>query len=323
MYRVLLPLALPFLLSADVIAEPVAPRGAIHATPIPLDLDAPRRRTVGGLVYQGGWVIHGDDYWVGGVSSMAIDGAQVTMLSDEGTLIRFALGPDLTPRATMAAEVRRVPGPGQARDKRARDFESMAHDPASGRFWAGMEDRNAILRFDAGFRRVERGVRPLAMRRWAINGGPESLARLADGRFLVIAEQQPGRTPGSRTALLFAGDPTEPGPPPLRFDYVPPAGFDPTDAAELPDGRIVVVNRHVSLRDGVAAAIVGFPAAAMRRGAIVTPAPLARLRRPLVVDNMEAIAVTRERAGTMLWIASDDNLSLAQRTLLLKFRLSE
>ena len=45
------------------------------------------------------------------------------------------------------------------------------------------------------------------------------------------------------------------------------------------------------------------------------------LRAPAAIDNMEALSVTRERGRTILWIASDDNFSPLQRTLLLKFAL--
>ena len=36
---------------------------------------------------------------------------------------------------------------------------------------------------------------------------------------------------------------------------------------------------------------------------------------------MEALAVTRNSDDTFVWIASDDNFSVLQETLLLKFRL--
>ena len=36
---------------------------------------------------------------------------------------------------------------------------------------------------------------------------------------------------------------------------------------------------------------------------------------------MEALAITRDAEGALVWIASDDNFSTLQETLLLKFRL--
>jgi hypothetical protein len=38
---------------------------------------------------------------------------------------------------------------------------------------------------------------------------------------------------------------------------------------------------------------------------------------------MEGIAVSTEASGTIIWLISDDNFSIFQRTLLIKFRLSE
>jgi hypothetical protein len=38
---------------------------------------------------------------------------------------------------------------------------------------------------------------------------------------------------------------------------------------------------------------------------------------------MEALAVERDGARTIIWIASDDNFNPMQRTLLMKFALAE
>jgi hypothetical protein len=39
-------------------------------------------------------------------------------------------------------------------------------------------------------------------------------------------------------------------------------------------------------------------------------------------DNFEALAITREGADTIVWIASDDNGEFWEQSLLLKFRLN-
>jgi hypothetical protein len=56
---------------------------------------------------------------------------------------------------------------------------------------------------------------------------------------------------------------------------------------------------------------------------VVEGRELARLAPPLSVDNMEALAVERDGARTIIWIASDDNFNPMQRTLLMKFALAE
>ena len=48
---------------------------------------------------------------------------------------------------------------------------------------------------------------------------------------------------------------------------------------------------------------------------------LAELDAPLIHDNFEGVAVTREAGETILWLVSDDNQTLLERSYLLKFRL--
>jgi hypothetical protein len=42
---------------------------------------------------------------------------------------------------------------------------------------------------------------------------------------------------------------------------------------------------------------------------------------PLTVDNMEGLSVTQDGGSTIVSLASDDNFSPLQRSLLLKFEL--
>jgi hypothetical protein len=46
-----------------------------------------------------------------------------------------------------------------------------------------------------------------------------------------------------------------------------------------------------------------------------------KLHQPLAVDNFEALAVQQTATGTMILIASDDNYSSFQQTLILQFLL--
>jgi hypothetical protein len=91
----------------------------------------------------------------------------------------------------------------------------------------------------------------------------------------------------------------------------------------LPDGRVLVINRHYTPVDGVSAVLTVIDPEAIRPGAVLIGRELARLAPPLTVDNMEALAVTREGGRTIVWIASDDNFNPLQRTLLLKFAMEE
>jgi hypothetical protein len=212
-------------------------------------------------------------------------------------------------------------GPRTGQKKSDRDVESLASDPATGRIWLGFERSNAIWRYDASLERTARFAHPPAMRDWPINGGAESMVRLRDGRFIVISESARPKGGKGRIALMFAGDPTEAPASGFRFAYVPPAGFDPSDMAELPDGRLLVLNRRLSVPALFTTKLTLVDPRAIRPGAAVAGREIAHFVRPLLHDNFEALAVTREGGETILWIASDDNQEVWEQSLLLKFKL--
>jgi hypothetical protein len=288
--------------------------GMLTVSPIALDPTDPARRQVGSLTFLAGWRLESDDQRFGGLSALHVEGGRVIALSDVGVLTRFAV-----PLRAGRLPVRFDPlleGPGPRSPKWNRDTEGML--VADGRLWVGFEHHNMVWRYDRATLRAEAHARPAPMRRWAGNGGPEALVRLADGRFLVLAEGRDNGRPDS-AALLFAGDPAEPGTPLriLRYQRLP--GFRVTDAALLPDGRILTLNRHFSLFGGISARL----ALARIAGGTIETHSIATLESPLDIDNMEALSVTREGGRTIIWIASDDNFSPLQRTLLMKFELTE
>ncbi len=145
------------------------------------------------------------------------------------------------------------------------------------------------------------------------------MVRLPDGRFLVFSEGR--QISGGTEAVLFNRDPSEPQSEGRTITYLPPKGYRITDAALLPDGRMLFLNRRFALTEGVSAKLTLAPPLSKTPGATLTGVEIALLRPPLTVDNMEALSVTREGGRTIVWIASDDNFNPLQRTLLLKFAL--
>lgn len=288
----------------------------IRAERVALDLADPTRRHVGALTFLGGVRLTSPDPAFGGFSALAVAGDRFTLLSDGGNVARFRM--DARGAVSRPAYVALPGGPATGWRKMDRDSESLAVEPGTGRVWIGFERANAIWRYSPGFRRAERLVRPAAMRRWRGNGGAEAMARLRDGRFLVVAEEAT-RGPG-REALLFPGDPTD-GRAPLRFRYLPPAGFDPSDVTQLPDGRVLVLNRWWGLPKRFRSALVAIDPRLFRPGALLRGREIARLAPPLRTENYEGVAATMEAGRTVVWLVSDDDMNGWQRTLLLKFRL--
>ncbi|HEX8263182.1 MAG TPA: esterase-like activity of phytase family protein [Allosphingosinicella sp.] len=297
---------------APVVAPPHAapPASAwVAARAVALDPSWPGRTRLGALRFLGAWTLTSNDGRFGSISAMHVDGGQVLAFSDAGWMMRFAA--PAVEGGRVAARIGALPdGPGSPDRKSARDVEAMWAE--GGKAWIAFERINEVWRFDLRSWRAEAHTQPPILRDWPANRGPEAMARLADGRFILFDEGRGGGGP----AALFSGDPAVPGSRALGLRYAAPAGYRPTDAARLPDGSLLVLNRHVSLREGVSAKLVRVRAIS---GGVLRGEEVADFRPPVRVDNMEALSVTREGGRTILWIASDDNNFPLQRTLLMKF----
>lgn len=322
---VLPPLALSLLTLSDSGKElriPLGPQPVMRATPVPLVPGDPGVRRVGRLDYLGGIRLTSPDPGFSGFSALSVIGDRFTLLSDRGNLVHFRMGGDWRPFDLRFGEL--PAGPGASAYKGDRDSESLARDPATGTFWVGFESHNAIFRFDSAFANNTGRAYPDAMKRWPGNGGPESMVRLADGRFLVIGEtaRPRGGPVSAREVLLFPHDPTRGNPQPLHFAYQPPQGYDPSDAALLPDGRLLVLVRRFALPTLFTVKIELVDIRGAKAGQVLHGTEIADLSPPLQHDNFEGLAVQREGDSMVVWIISDDNEQWWQQTLLLKFRLN-
>lgn len=289
--------------------SPVADGASAAVTIRPLPVST---RSGNGLRVQGLWELQGAGETFGGYSAMLIlepDGLQ--LLSDRNyllTLPRPAAGQiarrDFTAR-------RLVPATRSIRE--LFDIESVTRSPDTGQFWVGYENRHTIYRYSpAG--EPEAFVEPAYAADWAANGGIEALVRLADGRFVALREY-------GGDAYVYPGDPVE-GTRPLHATVSWPDGYSPTDAAELPDGRLIVVLRQVGWHLPVfASRLALLDPAQFVPGQAWRPQMLAQLETLLPRDNWEAVAVdpvagSASGAPVSLWLASDDNRSVFQRSLL-------
>lgn len=304
----------------------LSPPVRIAVTPVTLCPGKISCKRVGPLVFDRGYQLRSGDPAFGGFSALLVDGDVFTLLSDGGNIVRLRI--DSAGRL-RAARIGELPGgPGTGWRKNDRDSESMTRDPATGQIWVGFEQHNAIWRYAAGLGRALRHAEPAAMADWPTNGGPEAMARLRDGRFVVLSEQarpvgQDKETGRDRIGLVFTRDPTIAPRRGFRFVYRPPDGFSPSDMAELPDGRLIVLNRRFRLPGGfdVVVTIIDRRDIAPRRR--VSGRPIAHFQAPLLHDNFEGIAIVPDARGVGLWILSDDNQSVFQQSLLLKFHIAD
>jgi hypothetical protein len=262
----------------------------------------------------GVWLLNSDDRRFFGYSALVVGaGGRLRAYSDSGRWLEF--DPPDRP-SSRAPEFGAVPG----RENIGRnDLESAARDPAAGVTWLGFEQLNSLRRIGPGAQQAV-NTKPPAMAGFRRNGGAESLARLQDGRVVVIAESGHWRYPRRRTALLFARDPVIDARA-ARFVFVPPAAFSPTDAAALPDGRVLILTRGLSLGrwPPFRSKLLVADAADIRPGQIWEWQELADLSGLVPPENYEGLAVERRGPGFVLWLIADANRSaILQRTLLVK-----
>ncbi len=203
----------------------------------------------------------------------------------------------------------------------AGDAEALARLP-NGEWLVGFERWHRIRRYrdlDGPGSYVEA---PPGLERAPVNGGLEALAVLADGRWLAIAEDLPlaGMT-GTTTAWIG-----RPGESWLVLAWRPGAGFYPVDAAALPDGGALVLERGFSLLGGFSGRLVRLPGqalAAPRPGTVLQGEEMLRFGGPLPVDNFEGVAVFPHRDRWLVAVVSDDNENRLQRSLLLLFEMQD
>jgi hypothetical protein len=153
------------------------------------------------------------------------------------------------------------------------------------------------------------------------NGGLEAMARLADGRLLLVTEDF--QTDGGVRGWISAGIPgTGPRWAFAPLTYATTGLFRPTDFVGLPSGDVLALERRYTFVGGPAARVVRISAETISAGATISGEELMRLTLPATVDNFEGIAAAPDPGGgTTVIIVSDDNFRPLQRTLFLAFRL--
>lgn len=281
----------------------------------PLRLAAAGRGT---MRFVRGWQLTSPHSRFGGFSALARIGPdRFQLVGDNGYGVRLTLNP----AGGDARDVRilAMPAPGgQPRRKSRVDMEAMVFDPVSGKSWVALEGIEQVWRLDPGLRRVE-SRRRLPAADWPANRGPEAMARLADARTLIFSEDAHD-DPRGREALVYTGDPAVPGPPPQRFFYDAQGKGLVSDAAPLPDGRVLLVHRRLGFDPVFTTIIAILDPADIRKDAVLRSRTIGRVPHALA-ENYEGAAVSVDEGRTILWLVSDNNFNIWQRSLLLQFEL--
>jgi hypothetical protein len=322
------------LLAAPVPAAAQSPRPAaeprqieVRAQPITsFDLRDPSLRRFGLLEFRGGLDLASPDKAFGGLSSIHImaDGSQFIAATDRGNWLRGRIRYDgMQPVGLAGTELAPILGAdGRPLARRGwYDTEAMAAD--GGVVYVGIERVDRIVRFDYGKRGLAARAQPVPAKIGKLphNKGIEGLVfvprKLPLGGTLIAFVERGLDAAGNHTAFLIGG------PQPGRFALKRYRDYDVSDAALLPTGEVLVLERRFTWIEGVGIRLRRIPLAQIAPGALVDGPVIFSADLTHNIDNMEGLAVHRSGGDTVLTLVSDDNFSALQRTLLLQFTLAE
>jgi hypothetical protein len=291
---------------------------------VQLDDSRPERQQVGMLRYRGGLALKDPDADFGGLSGIEVtpDGRRFVAISDKGSVVDGVLDYDDAGDLTGARDIVVMPLldiDGTKVKGNRRDSEGLALLP-DGRWAVSFERWHRVELYPANpagpvTPPLPKLPRPPGVQSAEGNSGLEAVTALPDSRLLVLEEGLEENAGHSRAWLGGANGWAS-------LSYRGRAPYRPTDAATLPNGDVVVLERRASILGGFGARIVRIPAADIQPGAELSGTELAVFEPPLTTDNYEGISAVRQPDGkVMLYIVSDDNFWGFQRTLLLMFEI--
>ena len=310
------------LLASPVAADPLI----LTAQSIELDPLHPDLRTVGPLEFLAGYELSSESENWGGLSGMVVsdDGKLLTAVADTGRWYRIGMEHDSAGRLTgfMGAESGwLLDTKGQPPKKKVNgDAEAIAALP-DGNFLVAYENKHRLWLYkqpaegNALEQPPSSPARPPALPSCPAMAASRRWRGCRSGEYLLLSESGVTDDGDRRGWIGRRGTWAE-----LRL--APMGSFEPSDLALLPDGDLLLLERRVSLLEGFVNRLSLIEGAAVKPGAVLQPRELALLAAPLSVDNFEAVAARRAPDGsTLIYVLSDDNQRLLQRTLLLQFRL--
>jgi hypothetical protein len=307
------------------------PRGTRHITAQahPIEGFCVRDQTsrVGELEFRGGLDLRASSADFGGISGLSLDanGNRFVAISDAGLWVTGEFQ-ERQGRLVGVGDLAMAPmlgaGDRALMKMRRGDTESLAM--SDGIAYVGIERANEIVKFpfarDGLEARGEKVSLPGAARRLPRNQGFEAVGMGVPGTplagTLVAIAEGGGEGDAPADGFLIGG--RSPG----RFKLRRSGGYDVTDLAFLPDGDFIVLERRFSILGGIGMRLRRIGAIEVRPGATVDGDVLLDVGGDCTIDNMEALAISRSGSGEIiLTIMSDDNYSLLQRNLVLRFAL--
>ncbi|MEO0497677.1 MAG: esterase-like activity of phytase family protein [Pseudomonadota bacterium] len=292
------------------------------------DASQPATTKFGSFTYLRGGVLTADHREFGGFSGLRIGegGTAFLAISDRGKWLRARLqrGDGGAVQKLVFAQFSDVVGPSGEVAARKRDKDAEGLAVLGDRAFVSFERLDVVREYSVSANGSPKFVRqvpyPFPVHELRQNEGLEALA-IAPATSVVGADNLVAISEGSINpqgdlfAFVLAGGRRG------TFFVKTRDDFNVTDAAFLPDGKLLLLERRFSLSKGLGMRIRLIDSGDIRPGQTVDGPILMEANLGQSIDNMEGISVWQNRQGeTVISLISDDNLSFLQQTVYLEFR---
>jgi hypothetical protein len=318
--------------AADKVSK-VSESITVEARPIAAFDKADSAKThFGKLKWRGGLVLTSPSPHFGGWSGLVVDaeGKKFFSISDVGSWMSGEIAYDgdrpvglegvrLGPIRAKSGEVLT-----RKRNSDAEGLTLVSGTPEQGTVLISFERKHRIGRFDIGKDGLSPALGfvdlPPGAKKMTANKGLEAVAILRagpnKGSLVAFAENLPDAA-GDHTGWLWVkGKPVE-------IHLTNPGDYDVTDAAGLPDGGLLVLERRYRWIEGVKSRLRLIRRDELKPDTRIEGEMLFDAAMGQEIDNMEGLAVHAGAGGQIIvTMISDDNFNhLLQRTLLLQFAI--
>ena len=254
---------------------------------------------------------HIDGRLTGGLSGLEWHRETNTLiaLSDRGDLYRMPMQADKD-----MIRIGRIKLP-----RRLNDPEALRRGPGD-RWIVSFEQGGGIAWYEGAAEGLliqpTRELRPKAIRALPQNAGIEALAVLDFGRLLVIAE---GGSGDLRKAWIIDDAILD------AREYPVSDGFEPVDAAELPNGDLLILERRFNglVPPFFSTRVAYIAATVLDKDEPIIAESRTSLESVVASENWEGIALAEDQGSMLIWLVSDDNQKWPQNTLLAKISLAD
>ncbi|WP_068084036.1 esterase-like activity of phytase family protein [Polycladidibacter stylochi] len=297
------------------------------------DPDDTAETSFGKLTFLGGLELNSNERWFGGFSGLIVspDGKKLTAVSDRALWFTADLvqAKNGAPLKLTNAYMEPMDGIGKtalaSTDKS--DTEALTVD-GKGRLLVSYEGYGGILAYkykaNGKLAAPEDLSVPQDLHMLEKNKGIEALAyaprgSIHAGSVFALSERSGSSTDDRLAYEINLEHPARSN----KFIIKDIDGYDITDAAFLPNGDLIFLERQIGISVGLNFRMRRIAAKDIKPGAEVTGDVLLDVGMSKRIDNFEALAIHSDQNGdAILTLLSDDNHNMIQRTLLLRFKLA-